>query len=701
MTVYRHKHTFNAGELSPLMYDVTDFDRHRNGCKKLYNMVCATQGAAVRRPGTKFIYNLNDLGLDPVNPIVREIPFIFNRERSYALIFFKHVDGCGRIVFGTTNSDGTDGLILGSGTACSYTLNYYINYTGYDDYTIRFPLLTVLTAQVVHIPTSGANTTLEEDTHYTIAYNTVSSPSDGLPYSNAVITVTAGLTGITTGRLQLRLTVEAPVISTSTVVSVIIPNTWDIENFDYAQSADIIYFTQSGIRPYTLKRYDHQCWLLEITPSFTNEPSSWTTNNWPQRVTFHQQRLVFAATALNPKTVWATRAGDFASMAINTGSGGTMLDSDAITFTLDSGKQSAIQWISSGKALLIGTLDDEWTVIGNNQTALTPSNILAQRQTNNGSESLKTITVGLTTMFVERHGRVVNEFVYDYAFDSYKTTDMSILSPHMTDLYSITAWAYQQTPGSIIWCIREDGDLLGITYQRQHKVVGWHHHATNGAFKAITTIPGNTREDDVWFVVKRVINGEDVYYVEKLADYFLEDEAEWGRFSDSYIEYLGTAINSISVPHLIGEEVELLLDGMAYNPIIVPDDGVITLEDYYNHIVVGLAYESEVRPLLSDPETPEGSTLGRTQRITKTIISFYKTLGGIIGSDSEENGIREEELPFRKPSHITGQAVPLFSGLYEYDYMEGFDLKAEYYIKQRQPLPLTILSVVDEFEVYD
>ena len=618
MAVYRHKHTFNAGELSPLMQDVTGFDRHKNGCKVLHNMVCNTQGPVQRRPGFKFIYSLNDLGIDTTNPIVRIIPFIFSKTRSYSLIFYMHTSGQGRIVFGTTNSDGTDGLVVFS-----------------DPPITECP--------------------------------------PGTPQT----------------------------YSAGDIVTIVLPAAWDIENFDYAQSADTLYLVQSGLRPYTLKRYSHTCWYLSATAAFTSEPTSWTTNNWPQKVTFHQQRLVFAATALNPKTVWMTRAGDFSSFANNTGASGTMLDSDAVTFTLDSGQQNQIQWITSSKALLIGTLGDEWTVTGNNQTALTPSNILAQRQTNNGSEAVKPITVGLTTMFLERHGRVLNEFVYDYAFDSYKTTDMTILAPHLTELYSLTAWAYQQTPDSIIWGIREDGDLIGCTYQRQHKVVGWHRHSTDGAFKAITVIPGNTREDDVWVITKRVIDSVDSYYIEKMADYYKEDDPEWGRFLDSYLVYIGTATDTISLPHLVGKEVQILADGSVHPPQTVPSSGIVTLNDSYSHIVAGLAYESEVRPLLSDFDTREGSTIGRTQRITKVTIGFFKTVGGFIGTESDEDGEREEEIPFRMPNDLTGQPVPLFTGFYDYDFFEGFDNKSDYFIRQRQPLPMTILSVVDKVEVYE
>lgn len=610
MGFHRLTHSFTAGELSPLMSDRVDFERYKNGCRKLYNATCATQGPAIRRPGTKFIYNLNSLGLDTTDPQLRMIPFIFNEDQAYVMIFFMHTDGDARMVLGTDS-----GLVV------------------FD-----------------------------------------SPPITECPPGTPV-TVSAG-----------------------SVVMLTLPSGWDNATFDWAQSADEMYIAQSGLQPHIIKRHSHTCWEL-ASVTFTDQPSDWdATKGWPEKVTFHQQRIAFAANLLRRQTVWMSKAGDFSDFGVSS----PLVDSDAVTFTLDSGTQNRIQWITSGKSLHVGTLGNEWTVVGGTQTALTPTNILAQRQTNNGSEANKPLLVGLTTLFVERHGRIINEFVYDYTFDSYKTSDMAILSPHITEEYSVIDWTYQQTPDSIIWCVREDGELLGITYQRQHKVVGWHTHHTEGEFKAISSIPGDTREDDVWFVVKRTIEGQSRYYVEKLEDWFKDTSAEYGRFLDSHVVYQGAPASSLAgATHLIGEEVHILADGTVHPPVTVGGTGIIQLNNSYSHVVVGLPYTTEIRPHLVDVPSQGGSSLGQSQRITSVAIDFYRSLGAYIGVDNREDGELEEELPFRVPGDLTGQQVPLYTGWYVYDFPEGFDEKSEYFLRQKQPLPLTVRAVVDTVEVFD
>jgi len=46
-------------------------------------------------------------------------------------------------------------------------------------------------------------------------------------------------------------------------------------------------------------------------------------------------------------------------------------------------------------------------------------------------------------------------------------------------------------------------------------------------------------------------------------------------------------------------------------------------------------------------------------------------------------------------------AVPLFTGIASYDFPLGFDRKALYFIRQKQPLPLTVLGVTDKIEVQE
>ena len=399
-----------------------------------------------------------------------------------------------------------------------------------------------------------------------------------------------------------------------------------------------------------------------------------------------------------------SKAGDFHDF----GAEATPGEADAVTFTLDSGTQNKIMWLQAVKALNVGTLGNEWTVSGGANNSVTPTNVLSLRQTDNGSERIKPLMVGLTTLFVERFARNINEFVYDYNMDSFKTSDVTILAPHLTEQSPIRNWDYQQVPDSIIWCTRDDGRLLALTYQREHKVVGWHWHETNGLFIDVATLPSvEDREDELWVAVERSVQldpedpetVEPRWYIEKKSPQFKGTTSQEGRFLDSHLVYDGEATNILTgLEHLEGRNVSVLADG-AVHPDVQVVGGQITLQYETSHAVVGLAFESEVRPHLPEIPTEEGTSMTRVQKISSLAISLYRSLGMEIGVDHSEDGERIEEQPFRRPTDLTGRAVPLYTGVYPMTFMEGFDRKSEYFIRQRQPLPLTVLSIVDEIEV--
>lgn len=484
------------------------------------------------------------------------------------------------------------------------------------------------------------------------------------------------------------------------IVSLDLTSSWDIATMDYAQSGDELYITMENHPQHVIKRYSPYCWTVEQI-SFTNPPASWGLVGYPSAVTFHQQRLIFAGTPDSRQTVWCSTAGDF----LNFGTNNPVIDSDSVTFTLDSGTQNGIHWMHSGRALSVGTIGNEWTVIGSTRSALTPSNILAQEQTSMGSLKLKPIKSNSSVVFVGRYGRTIEEFVYNFDRDSYITSDLSILSEHLTKNSSIVAWTYQQFPDHIIWAVREDGVLLGITYQRDHEVVAWHRHTTDGKFLDIMSVPGNDREDEVWAVVERTnedINGDPqtIYCLEKKFKVFEEESLNDAQFLDSAVQLTGENIQEIlGLDHLNGKTVGIFADGH-----VLPEQEVessrLSLDRGYSKVLIGLPYTSKVLPNLADIADQEGTSLGRTSRTTQVNIDFYDTVGGFVGRIDPDTGEEEDatEILFRNPYDPPLTAVGLFSGIKDLDFPAGQSRNEQYFIKQTQPLPMTIRAIVDTVE---
>jgi hypothetical protein len=147
--------------------------------------------------------------------------------------------------------------------------------------------------------------------------------------------------------------------------------------------------------------------------------------------------------------------------------------------------------------------------------------------------------------------------------------------------------------------------------------------------------------------------------------------------------------------HLEGESVQVLADG-AVIPNAVVTDGKVVLADPYSKVHIGLGYLSELEMLRIEGGSQTGTAQGKIKRVYDISLRFYKTSGGEIGVRGKTDIIK-----FRKSSDPMNQPVPLFTGDKLIPFPDGYNREAEIYLKQEQPLPMSILAVMPKLEVFD
>ena len=468
----------------------------------------------------------------------------------------------------------------------------------------------------------------------------------------------------------------------------------DLPNLVYKQSKDIVYIAQPDRIQIELKRLAEAEWSANEI-AFTDQPSDWSEENgYPQFVDFFEQRIVYGCTWKRPQTLWFSKSADFYDFGVSS----PVVDSDAVTLTLGT-TQNRMRWTNAAKQLLVGTLGDEWSVSGSGYQPLSFESNKMSRETNVGSEKIPSLMIGPVTLYVERHGRKVNQFVYDFNSDTYDSVDLSVLAPHLTESNYITNWCYQQSPYGIVWCTRDDGKAIALTFKREHRVTGWHVHDTDGKFLKLCSIPGD-REDDVWAIIEREINGYTKWYLEKKRPEFKSDSALDAYFLDSCVvldseEYITTISN---LGHLEGKTVSILADGCVVADQVVVN-GQITLDIPAKRVVIGLPYDSIIEPILLDIGLDDGTSLGRISRIIELNIMLHNSLLFEYGHYNTYGEAAFEEKSFRDTSDITGQQMPLFTGYKSVDFQEGYDSDERVIIRQRRPLPLTVVGLCDVVEV--
>ena len=189
------------------------------------------------------------------------------------------------------------------------------------------------------------------------------------------------------------------------------------------------------------------------------------------------------------------------------------LATSPIRFTLASDVRNRTRWMSTETSLIMGTDYGEWTIGSRDgSTALSGTNVSAKRHTQYGSNPRQEVTASDMTLYIESGGRRIRSMVYNFAEkDGYVSMDMNILAPHLTEDFSFVRMAYSRVPEQVIWCVRSDGELCAFTHERDQQVTAWSRHPFSDGGKVIDINSFLTDDGDV---VSMLVNRNDGLYLE-------------------------------------------------------------------------------------------------------------------------------------------------------------------------------------------
>lgn len=261
---------------------------------------------------------------------------------------------------------------------------------------------------------------------------------------------------------------------------------------------------------------------------------------YPDAVGYHQQRKLYGGSTNDPEGVRASRSGLYRNF---TKSNPIQAD-DAIRFTIAASQVNAVRHFVEMGRLLVFTQGAVFTIEGDESGTLTPTAIHPRKRAQHGVGDIEPLPIGNSVVYVQTSGKIVREIVPGSG-DDFNTRDLTVYSKHLFRRHGIVSWSYAEEPYSIIWCVRSDGTMLGLTYLRDHEVVGWHRHDTGDGdeFLDVCCIPENN-ETAVYVLVRRYdCNGRTRVYCERLATREV-DIAIDGRFLDCFIEYDGRNVTA-------------------------------------------------------------------------------------------------------------------------------------------------------------
>ena len=758
------QNAFNAGELSSLMLGRQDVDKYASGLFVCLNAIPLTQGAWTRRPGTAYLHQCKHH-----NKLARVIPFQYSVTQTYILefgeqyirFFTEHgiLTKTPQSITGITKANpavltysGADTYANGervfvTGVVGMTQVNNRefkvanvnvgantfelqdsdgnnVNSLGYDTYTSAGTVGEILevvtdfleadladvrvtqsadTLYILHpeyppqtlVRASATSWTLSDISFTDGPYDSVNTTATTLTPSAATgtgVTLTASaVTGINSGQGFLATDIGRLIrIQEGSAWGYVVVTAWTST---------------------TVVTVDVLATLTNTNPKANWRLGIWSdTTGFPRCGTFADDRLFLAGATLYPQRLDGSKTGIYTNFSPSN-SAGTVAADNAVAFTLNSDDVNAVYWmVSTDKGLLAGTAAGEWLVRPSSLTeALTPTNISAKEATHYGSNGTAPVGAGKAHLFVQRAGRKVRELAYVFEVDGFKAPDMSLLAEHITRP-GINEIAYQEQPQAIMWGARSDGVLLGLTYERDQKVVAWHRHELGGASNlagdaipvvesvAVSPSPDATR-DELYVVVQRYINGGEKRYIEYMSKIWeVEDKQEDAFHVDcGWTTVVGSPTATITgLWHLEGQTVGAYIDGTKHIDITITN-GVATFDRSGTIKTVGYFYDSDGQTMPVEGGAQDGSAQGKIKRIHRVGFWLVDTLGLTFGADADNL----TEILERQWGDDFGVATPLFTGVVRERFEGDYDKLGQVYWRCNGPFPATVLAIMPQFETAD
>jgi hypothetical protein len=645
---------FSTGELDPLLRARVDLAAYANALEEATNVVCQPQGGIRRRPGTKYISALPNSGAESAANGVRLVEFEFSTDDSYMLCFTHNRMSIFKNEALVTN-------INGSGN--SYLDTSSVGLTGARlariCWTQSADTLIVVHPDIapIKIVRGGTDATW---TAGAITFDSTPKYAYTLAATNPAGTLTPSAVS---GKVTLTASTGTPFSAGSVgqYINAIPQGRAKIVKFTSSTVVDAItefpFFNTTAIATAS--------WELE-----TGYEDVWSAGRgWPRSVTFHEGRLYFGGSKSRPSTLWGSKVGLFFDFEATEG-----LDDDAVEATLDTNTYNAVVDIISGRDLQIFTTGGEFYVPQNGLDPITPTNFFVKTASRNGiKEGIRIQQLESGTLFVQRQGKSLNEFAYTDTQATYVTAKISLLAGHL--LKNPTRLALRRSVATdendlLLMTNADDGSMAVFSLLRAQNVI---------APSEWTTVDGQYVDvgvdiDTIYAVVKRNVNGANVYYVEYFTESSLTDSSKTG----------GVA-STVAMSHLISESVNVILDGAVQANQTVPGGGTVTLpRASATSYELGLPISVKAVTMPVDLKLQTGTRIGFKKRIVEV---------NAIVTETQHMKINGIEVPFRQFGSILDEAVAEYTGTKTVHGILGYSQEAKITIEQSVPLKLTLLGL--------
>jgi len=401
-----------------------------------------------------------------------------------------------------------------------------------------------------------------------------------------------------------------------------------------------------------------------------------SSRGWPRSVTFHEGRLYFGGSKSRPSTVWGSKIGLFFDFVPN-----ESLDDDAVEATLDTNELNVITDIISSRDFQVFTTGGEFYVPQQGTDPITPLTFTFKQVSRNGIKpGTRVQSVESGSIYIQRQGKSLNEFVFSDTQLTYITQRISLLSGHLLkgpQRIALRRASSTEEADLLLMTNTTDGSMAVFSVMRSQQITSPSEYTTDGEF-----IDVGVDITQIYCVTKRIFNGTTRYFVERFQDDLYTDCAFTG----------GAAASASGLPH-VGKALDVITDGVPQSDETVSGGGSVTFDRASTvSYEVGLPITVYVKTMPVEIKLQTGSRVSFKKRIVEIAAVLEETQNIVINN---------QPVAFRLLDNpLLDDPEPTFTGIKRVNGVLGYNREQSIEVAQNLPLKMNLLGLDYRVAVY-
>lgn len=399
---------------------------------------------------------------------------------------------------------------------------------------------------------------------------------------------------------------------------------------------------------------------------------------YPRAVCFHDERLFMGGSTELPSHLWGSGIGPGRVFDFSIGQS---LDDDGLDVSLPASEQGVptVLNLYSGRNLQIFCSNQERYVPQGELSPITPATIATKRATGHGIKpGLVPVEVGGATLFVQREGKALREFLFVDTEQSYASRNVSLLASMLikSPVDIALRRATSTDEADLVVIVNSDGTLALLTTLRDQEVVAWSSGDTRDGDKFL-----NAEADgaEIYYAVERIVDGNARRFLERSDPDLLLDCATTGG-----------AVSSVTLAdgRYTDEDVAVILDGFVQSEGTFSGDTLTFPRAAATDYQIGYDFAPVIKDMPVADQAQDGSIVGLKIRIIEALFEVFETQHMVV------NGL---EVPFQNFGEAGESPLdtpaPAYTGRKTLSGLLGYDAYGQITITQNAPGKLNVLVI--------